>query len=66
MKKAIHTYIYAEDIIFLRLLTLAAPADLEGSSNCALYLASLAFKRPKWYSVAVYEVREEKTVVGII
>jgi hypothetical protein len=30
-----------------------APPDLAtGSSNWARYLASLAFKRPRWYSVA--------------
>lgn len=29
-----------------------APADLEGSSSWALYLASLAFSNPRWYSVA--------------
>lgn len=41
---------------FLSLLynipTFAAPADFDGSSSCALYLASLAFRRPRWYSVA--------------
>lgn len=25
---------------------------LDGSSNCDLYFANFAFKRPKWYSVA--------------
>lgn len=30
-----------------------APPDLAvGSSSCARYLASFAFKRPRWYSVA--------------
>lgn len=28
------------------------PADLEGSRSWALYLASLAFSKPRWYSVA--------------
>ena len=32
--------------------TFAAPADFNGSSSCALYLASLAFRRPRWNSVA--------------
>ena len=45
-----------EDNIVLKqsrlILTLAAPADFDGSSSCALYLASLAFSRPRWYSVA--------------
>lgn len=29
-----------------------SPAFLEGSSNCERYFASLALRRPKWYSVA--------------
>lgn len=28
-------------------------ADLEGSRSCARYLASFAFSRPRWYSVAM-------------
>lgn len=29
-----------------------APDDLEGSRSWALYLASLALSKPRWYSVA--------------
>lgn len=32
------------------------PLDLPvGSSSCARYRASFAFKRPKWYSVAYFD-----------
>jgi len=30
------------------------PPDLDGSSSCCLNFASLAFKSPKWYSVAIH------------
>lgn len=33
-----------------------APADFEGSRSWALYLANLAFNKPRWYSVAAKQV----------
>lgn len=34
------------------------PPDLDGSNNCALYLASFAFNKPKWCSVAANQNRD--------
>lgn len=34
-----------------------APADFDGSRSWALYLANLAFSKPRWYSVAANKLK---------